>query len=151
MEEESGINVMDEGHIIRNGIKLALGKMWKAVWGLILSNPLVSIVVVVIFLVAVILFCTWGKSDSELQREADKAADKSIGLQAESNVKQEQVEKDKVEVKTAEKEAVNARKERERSNKKDSKEFDSKEAEDRYCSRWPDDSTCEEWRKRNGR
>lgn len=120
------------------------------VWALITTFPIPAAVILVVVIVACVITQKCGSSESELEKRADESSEVAIEKQTEANVKSEQITNSQKELQTAEKNTNAAVKEKEKSNKKDSSEFDSQISEDRYCSRWPDDSSCAEWRKRNG-
>ena len=120
----------------------------SAVWAVAMINPVFSLVTVAVVIVLMFLFC--GRGDSNLEKEADKQGDIAVEKRSEANVQEAETEKAKANVQPAKKDAQNASKEREKANKKDSAEYNGQEAEDKYCQRWPSDSSCADWRKRNG-
>lgn len=101
----------------------------------------------------VIVGCRWLLSDSQSANEikADTAAQEGTKKDAETNVQTEKIEKQAQEIQAAEKDAVNARKRKEKADRTDSSEYNGAEVEDKFCSRFPNDSTCADWRRRNGR
>ena len=110
-------------------------------------------------LLAILLFVKWLFYDAVSQNEIDanNAQDTAISQQSNANVQGEEVEKAKGNVAVAEKTAENASKEREKAQKerdkaikKDSKDADAANVEDRFCRKFGNDSSCAEWRKRNG-
>lgn len=110
-------------------------------------------------LLAVILFVKWLFYDPVSQNEIDasNAGDNAISQQANANVQGEEVEKARSNVTVAEKDAQNASREREKAQKerdkavkKDSKDADAANVEDRFCRKFSNDSSCAEWRKKNG-
>lgn len=110
-------------------------------------------------LLAILLFVKWLFYDPVSQNEIDanNARDNAISQQANANVQGEEVEKARANVTAAEKTAVNASREREKAQKerdkavkKDSKDADAANVEDRFCRKFSNDSSCTEWRKKNG-
>ena len=110
-------------------------------------------------LLAILLFVKWLFYDPVSQNEIDanNAGDNAISQQANANVQGEEVEKARSNVTVAEKDAQNASRERERAQKerdkavkKDSKDADAANVEDRFCRKFSNDSSCAEWRKKNG-
>ena len=110
-------------------------------------------------LLVVILFVKWLFYDPVSQNEIDanNAGDNAVTQQANANVQGEEVEKARSNVTVAEKDAQNASRERERAQKerdkavkKDSKDADAANVEDRFCRKFTRDSSCSDWRRRNG-
>lgn len=141
--------------IIRSGVGFAVRLFVKDEERIKERTDQASLFVGTLLVALVLVFFGWlmeqacGRSDSELQREADAKGDIAIGLQNEANVQQKQVEKDQANVEAAEKGTRRAEKELEKSNKTDSSKFEASQAEDKFCSRWPQDSSCAAWRKRH--
>lgn len=110
-------------------------------------------------LLTVFLFVKWLFYDPVSQNEIDanNAGDNAVTQQANANVQGEEVEKAKANVTVAEKDAQNASREREKAQKerdkavkKDSKDADAANVEDRFCRKFTRDSSCSDWRRRNG-
>jgi len=110
-------------------------------------------------LLAILLFVKWLFYDAVSQNEIDanNAQDTAISQQSNANVQGEEVEKARSNVTVAEKDAQNASRERERAQKerdkavkKDSKDADAANVEDRFCRKFTRDSSCSDWRRRNG-
>lgn len=110
-------------------------------------------------LLTVFLFVKWLFYDPVSQNEIDanNAGDNAVTQQANANVQGEEVEKARSNVTVAEKDAQNASRERERAQKerdkavkKDSKDADAANVEDRFCRKFTRDSSCSDWRRRNG-
>lgn len=118
--------------------KILLGKEGK--------NAQVSAIIAVGFILATTLLCGIAVKSyfkpSELEQNIDNRAPVIQQNQSNINATQPQIETGRREVEKSRKTSQNATKEREKAVKTDSKEYANANSGQRFCERFPEDSTC---------